>query len=87
MILNQSKPIMVVYYDETVVRSWKRYLTIKHFITDRAMGPLRTYGVTHFDCYFRPWLDVHGLSRGPCTDASAPTLGYIVLLNDDDVGI
>ena len=39
IILNQSKPIMVVDYDETVVRSWYRYLKIKYFITDRAMRP------------------------------------------------
>ena len=43
IILNQSWPIMVVYYDETLVGSW--YLTIKYFITDGAMGPLRQIAV------------------------------------------
>ena len=32
---------MVVYYDETVVKSVQRYLTIKYFIIDREMEPLK----------------------------------------------
>ena len=49
-ILNPSWPIRVVYYDETLVRSWKLYPRVHYFIIDRAMGPFKQFRMSCVIC-------------------------------------